>query len=384
MPIAKDLSFTVDEYRSRVKKVQSIIAKKDIDAMLCHAFPSICYLTGIQTIGVDKYFMVLVPKEGDPVLLSQDFESHNAALGSWLDACVTYGIGEDYIEATRKLLDDRGLAEAKVGIELGSCGLRVTNYLRLLDLLPHVSFVDVSGTVEQVKVIKSPAEVEYIRQAANLSSAGMQAAVEVAGEGKTDNDLALAGYEAMIGGGSEYMCYDPIVTVGERSGIPHSTHRRIKIKKGDPIFMEFGACINRYSAPIMRTVFIGQPPDIVKRMADSCRDSVNTVIQNAKPGISGDEVAIKASRCLNWLPSHFIWHGCYAYSIGIGFPPEWGDCSTAITEGDDTMLQSGMAFHCTTSLRDPGKYGATVSETIVITDDGCEVLTDLPRELVCK
>jgi Xaa-Pro aminopeptidase len=380
----RNLSFTIEEYQTRVEKVRLEVLKRGLDALLVHTFPSICYLTGFQTIGSGKYFCLVVPSHGDPVLLSQDFESHNASVSSWIEDIVTYPVGGDPVQTTQQLLLDHSLADKKLGIELSSPGLKVVEYLRLTELLPSAEWVDVSDLMAAVKLIKSPAEINIIRQAAKLSSMGMNAAIEAAAEGVTDNAIAAAAYQTLIGHGSEYMCYDPIVTVGRRSGIPHTTHRRVKVERGDVVFMEIGGCVHRYSAPIMRTVFIGPPQNIPRRMAEACLDSITTVIQNAKPGMPGSEVAAMAKKALNGLPSSIVWHGYYGYSIGIGFPPEWSDGPASISENDPGVLQAGMAFHCSTSLREAGQYGTTFSETIAITNDGCEVLTDVPRELVIK
>ncbi len=213
----------------------------------------------------------------------------------------------------------------------------------------------------------------------------VRAAIDATAAGKTDNDLALAGYQAIIGGGGEYMCYDPIVTVGGRSGIPHTTHRRVAMNHGDVVFMEMGACIHRYNAPIMRTIVIGPPADQVRRMAEACCASVNTLIEHIKPGIPARDVALRAQACLDdVLAAGLIWHGYYGYSVGLGFPPEWNDSPVEITVNSETILQPGMVFHCNTSLRDVGRYGTAFSETVLVTDRGCDVLTNGPRVLVVK
>src|SRR5437868_12178927 len=117
----------------------------------------------------------------------------------------------------------------------------------------------------------------------------MQAAIAVIAEGRSDNDVAAAAAECLICEGSEYMCYQPIVTVGPRSGVPHSTFQRVPINRGESVFMEFGACIRRYSSPIMRTAVLGEPPDKMKQMFGMCLASVTTSLANLKPGaVAGD------------------------------------------------------------------------------------------------
>ena len=99
--------------------------------------------------------------------------------------------------------------------------------------------------------------------------------------------------------------------------------------------------------------------------------------------MAGD-VAAAAEHAIGPLPAGWVWHGIYAYSVGLGFPPEWNDSDVLVVKGSATVLRPGMVFHCSTSIRDPGILGATCSETVLITERGCEVLTDLPRELFVR
>ncbi|MBM3261907.1 MAG: aminopeptidase P family protein [candidate division Zixibacteria bacterium] len=386
LSLLPSLSFSTDEYRARVAAVQHRIAEAGLDALLCHSFPNICYLTGFETVGAHKYFMLVIRPEGEPSLLTQDFEAHNGRISSWLtDTIVPHSLWDDPIDASRDLLCLLKLEHGRLGVEMDATTLTPDRYRRLCAALPDATLIDASGTVEDVRLIKSPTELGYIRRAAYLSSTGMAAAIDAVVEGGTDNDVARASYDVMIGGGSEYMCYAPIVTVGPRSGIPHSTHRRITLRHGDPVFIEVGACIARYSAPMMRTAVIGPPSDQVRRMADACIASVETMIQQIRPGIAAREVALESRRCVaDVVAKGLIWHGYYGYTIGLGFPPEWSDGPGAIAENSDLVLRPGMVFHCSTSLRQAGVCGVAFSETIAVTETGCEVMTQGTRELVVK
>jgi len=382
----KRLAFTVEEYRARVAKVQKSLADRKLDALLVHNMANICYLTGLESIAPHKYWLCLVPAVGDPILLLQDFESHNAMVTSWVDQLATYKIFDDPIAATHKLLQSRILDAKRLGIELGPLSsLSTQNYLRLDETLPAAKLIDATDLVACVAAIKSPNEIAYLREAARISSAAMRAAIKTIQQGSTDNDVAAVAAARLIGEGSEYQCYQPIVTVGPRSGVPHTTFQRIPIRPGDPVFMEFAGCVRRYSSPVMRTAVIGKPSEKMKRMFDLCLTSVNASLDNMKPGAVTGDVATMSEKAMGRLPSGWVWHGCYAYSIGLGFPPEWADCGDVdVVKGNKAVLQPGMVFHCSTSIRDPGKLGTTCSETVLITDRGCEVLTDLPRELfVC-
>ena len=179
-----------------------------------------------------------------------------------------------------------------------------------------------------------------LRQAARLTSLGMLAAIDAVAEGKTDNEVAAAAYQTLISGGSEYMSLDPIVTVGEWSGVPDSTHCRRPILPGDAILLEMGACIHRYTAASMRTAVSGVPGDDVRRAADACIASLNTVIENMKPGTLADDIAAHADRTWADISRRLVWHGIYAYSLGLGFPPDWNDCPVLVERGSHAVLQA--------------------------------------------
>ncbi len=94
-----------------------------------------------------------------------------------------------------------------------------------------------------------------------------------------------------------------------------------------------------------------------------------------KPGAMTREIALKAESAWTPICKELIWHGCYAYSVGLGFPPDWNDVPVCIRIDSNFVLEPGMCFHATTSLRKAGKYCTAMSETILITENGNEVLT---------
>jgi Xaa-Pro dipeptidase len=374
------LAFDVSEYRRRIQRVQEILAERDLDALLCHHFPSICYLTGMQSVLWTKYFLAIVPREGDPILFGERFELPNALYCVWTPDLVGFELGDDPVKETRRLLEERGLAGKRLGIETSY--LRAPVYLRLCDALSNATLVDASDVVDRVKAIKSAPEIAHLRHAARLTDAGMSAALAAVAEGVLDQEVARAAYDVLIGGGSEHMALDPIVTVGERSGIPHSTHGRVRIDRGDTVLVELGANIHRYTAASFRCAVVGPPNAQVAFMAESCVASLNALIEAMKPGAVACDVAAAADRVWTEATGRYVWHGYYAYSLGIGFPIDWNDCPVVIKQGESFVLEPGMVFHCTTSLRDTAKYGTAFSETVLITDSGAEVLTEVPRELV--
>jgi len=384
-------AFPREEYEQRTLRVRAEMAARGLDLHVCHNLANICYLTGFQTLGSYGYghYAAIVPREGSPVLFVSDFESHNARLYAWIDRLATYPVAdtrERPLDTLAVCLQEMGLRSRRIGFEPGHYSLTVEEWRRMRELLPDIAFVGALDLVDQVKQIKSPAEVDILRRAASLTTAGLRAAREVAREGCDDNALAAAMYQAVVSRGGEYFSLQPIVTAGARSGIPHSTFRRAALQSGDPVFLELSACVDRYSAPAMRTLCIGPPSDPVRNAADACRVTIEALMSAIGPGRVARDVAQEASRVLRSTGVDLLWHGFYGYSVGLTFPPMCSDCVTdvAIAESSSLILEPGMVFHCSISLRKVGEFGVACGDTMLITSSGCEVLTQSPRELaVC-
>ena len=383
----EELPFALSEYNRRLLDVQEAILLSGIDALLCHTFSNICYLTGLQSVmGTEKYFMVVIPSEGAPFLLGQDFELHNASLGCSVDDQYAFGIDEDPIEASRRLLVHQKLADKRLGLELKTRGLTPRSYESLRRALPRAHFVEASELVANVRAIKSAVEMDVIRRAGAITSAGMNCAIEESRVGGTDSDIAAAAMDYCVRQGSEFFCLEPIVSLGKRSGVPHCTFSRNPIQAGDLCFIEIGACIRRYSAALIRTVSFGKPEPFQRRVCDEIQASLEVVLENLRPGIAVREVALRARKAWNWTFNHpeLFWNGAYGYSIGLGFPSDWGDADLCIREDHPAVLQPGMVFHCTNNIRKAGVFGMGISETVAITETGCELLTNCPRQLFIK
>ena len=379
--MAPTLAFPLDEYRGRLARLRAKMAERGIDTLLAINPVSTCYLTGYQTFGLGTYQCLVVPSAGDPTLLAFELELPGVFLSSWIEDGVAYRSGESPYEATRALLDRRGLSGGRIGVERDSPYISVQNHERLLAALAGCQVVDGSAIVKYLQARKSPAEIEVIRQAGTITARGMQAAVDAVAAGVTDNDVAAAAYDALIRAGSEFMCLDPVVTTGPRSGVPHTTHQRVRINPGDPVWIEIGACLSRYSAPLMRTVFVGDPPPGAQQLADASMAALKTVLATARAGRVAQDVAAEARKVLPLDDPTVVFHHTYGYSIGLGFPPDWSDdVPLRMRAGVTTVLEKGMVFHVTMGLRRNRQYGAVTSETAVITDDGCEPLTDFPRQ----
>ena len=379
----KDLFFDVAEYQQRLLGLRERMVARGVDLLLVSTPENVYYLTGYQTIGYASYQCVIVPLEGEPLIVVRLLEEGVVRRLSWTNRFVVYADGEDPVDATVQAVSELRRPNDRVAVEQAAWFLTVRNYLRLAAALGALA--DGSGLVEEGRKIKSPREIDYIRRAARTTEAGLAAAAEVARAGVTENDVAAAAFDAMTRAGSEYLAIDPIVTSGYRSGIAHTTYQRRTIEDADAILLEFGGCWHRYFGPIMRTVLVGRYPEEAERMARTCIDALDAAIATIRPGVTSHEVDKAARDVIERAGFEENYRKRLGYSVGIGFAPDWGEGHIIhLNVGDQSVLEPGMVFHMPPALRRYARWGVGMSETVLVTESGCEVLTSFPRELLVR
>lgn len=384
-PLPRELPFAEAEYAERVRKVQKKMVEQGIDFLVISNTPNLGYLTGYDTTMSCGYTIGILGTTGDVELHASELEATCAMLMSNIKKISVFYWYEAQDTGTQlaHILRDRGADGKRIGLEMGNAetfasgAFDTKSYLRLVDILPKASFVDATKLVLGVRLIKSPAEIEKMRNAGKHTGIGLRASIAAAAEGKTDNEIVAAGYGAMIAAGSELMSIDPMIITGQRAAyMPHVPYKRIKVSKGDAIYLEYSGCYDRYNAPAMRSAVIGEPPEGTKRLADASIKVVELLIENIRPGRTGNDVAQVAKRGFDLAPKGTFFHGGYGYSIGMGFQPTWTENPVYISPGSEDVLQPGMTFHlpiCTWVPSD--KYGVGFSESVLVTETGCELLT---------
>ena len=382
-PIEKELPFTQEEYDARVNKVRAEMAADGLDGLIVMSPANLHYLSGYYTFSVSNLTALVLPSEGDAGVVTASCEIPAAVLSGWVEDVVSFAWDEGGLVASKvaAMLETRGLGSKRIGMEMGRGGPVPELVAELGRILPNASILDASDLVTRVKKIKSARELEYMREAGRMSVAGANASLAAIRSGVTDNELAQVGYSTIIGAGSEFMSTDPIVTTGARASWHHTTFRRLPLNPGDVAFLEYSGCYHRYNAPIMRTGVLGEPSDEVRRIADAVEKTLNLVIENAKAGRTSHDVALAAHQGYAGMEDEMWFMGICGYSVGVGFPPSWADGAAFIAEGNDTVLEPGMTFHLPIMFRVPRRFGVGMSETIAITEEGCEVLTEESRGL---
>lgn len=375
-------AFAATEYQERLGRAQAAMDVQGLDALVVMNPASVFYLSGYQTFAVDGGACLVVPGDGEPALAMDPPEFGGALLGVWFEDLHGYPPEIERPAYAARMLSEHGATRGRIGLDGGAWGATTAFSAGLAHALPLAEIVDATDVLVELKRRKSAAEIEHIRAAAMATQAAVEAATSFAAAGVSDGDVAGAAFAAMTQAGSEYPCLSPIVTSGRRSGMLHTTHKRHTIQPGDNVLLEIGACVQRYTAPQMRTLTVGPPSAEVRAAADACLATLSAVLDAMGPGIAARDAADAGWRELSAAGDDLVFHGTFGYGIGAGFPPNWADGSGFIRSDEDSVLEPGMVFHHPVAVRRLGEFGVAFSETSVITEDGCEVLTRGPRELI--
>ncbi|QSP94706.1 aminopeptidase P family protein [Marinobacter salinisoli] len=371
--------FPPEEYDQRLARVRQLMEADDIDALLLTDSSDIFYLTGYSTFEVSVH-IALVVTTSSLLLQVPSIEMGPAIVTTRVDNVTGYrweGIGEVLLP----LIDALSEAADTVGIDSWHGSLRLGVVEGLKARLPGVRFVDAGGLVKKVRIVKSEMEINFLRRSASVTAEGLRAAVAAVRAGITDNEVAAAGARALLDAGSEFMSMQPIVTTGPRSSVIHANHKRCPIEPDEPVFLEFGAAWHRYTAPMMQTVIAGKPSAQMQKVFEGCRKVVDALLAAVKPGNTFDSAARAAEKALAPLADKVFFSGVFGYTVGAQFPPSWVEGSGFIARGGNTTFKPGMVFHLPICLRIPGQWGIGCSETILVTGQGVEVLTDNPWTL---
>lgn len=383
---SRDAAIPKDELDRRLVRLRERLKREGIDLLLLVKPENIFYLSGQQTLGYYTFQCLAVPAEGECFLLLWELEGPNARSNTYISDIIEFNndtvVYSDSADGPTKIVEEvlakKGWKGRRIAIEQNSWFLSIGTYRALEESLGKL--IDASGIVEPLRRVKSAFEIKQIEMAAAAADAGVNAALPMLAPGVTENDVAAVVHEAMIRAGSEWVAMGPFISSGWRSGLRHSTWRRRRLESGDALTLEVAAAYNRYHAAIFRTAMIGPAPDRIRRARDVCRDSIAAAFEKLKPGNTCADVHNAAYAVLAKSGYSDNFRKRAGYSMGIAFAPGWGEGDVLdLSPSNQTLLESGMAFHIPISLCIYGEFVVCVSETALVTPTGSRRLSTIPE-----
>ena len=388
------MNFTVKEYKNRLKKVQSEMQKKGIELLISQDTANINYLTGYDAWSFYYSQCVIVHVNSDePLCFVRAQDAGGAFITTYLKKENIIIYDEKYIhtwpthpyDALVDLIKKKKWDKINIGVEMDAHYFTAYCYEKLKSGLPNAKILDSERLVNWVRVEKSIAEIEYMKKAATISEMAMKTAMETISPDVRQRDAVAEIQRTTFRGtpeyGGEYASIATLLPTGKGTSASHLTASDKKFVNGEATIIELSGTYKRYHAPMARTINLGKPDqkklDAMKATNEALEEGINA----SKPGNTANDVAEKFWGVLDKYGIKK--ESRTGYSIGIGYPPDWGEHTLNIYKGDMTELKPNICYHMIAVMQF-GDWGVESSESIRITESGNELLCNFSRDLHVK
>lgn len=388
------LAFDLIEYQNRLRKTKQKMSESGIDVLLISDPANMYYLTGYDAWSFYVHQMlIIISDEDQPIWIGRYMDANGVKVTTWLYDENVMAYPDYYVHSNKyhpmeyiaEVLTQIGQGNRNIGVEMDHYYFSAKAYDSLKRGLPNATFKDGDLIVNYVRMIKSDQEIQYMKRAAKIAEQAMFRGTEMIRTGVRECDAAATMYYNMISGteeyGGDYPSIVPLLPSGENTGNPHLTWSDRKYVEGEAVIVELAGCYKRYHSPLARTVSIGKPSNKLLNLEPVVLEGMDKVLQSMKPGMTCGEVEEIWSKSIKKYGFHK--EARIGYSVGLNYPPDWGEHTASLRKGDDTILQPNMTFHFIPALWFD-QHGIEISESVRITENGCETLANYPRELIVQ
>jgi Xaa-Pro aminopeptidase len=357
---------SIAQRTDRAERLVNLFPEAGVDVMLVTDLVNVRYLTGytgsngLALVGARTRAFITdfryVEQAAEQV--DSSFARHQAPL--------------ELIDAVHDLLPEGALA---LGFE--STHVTVRNSERLREVLPdRVSLVPVEGLVEQLRAVKEPDEVGRIREATKLADAALEQVLADGLLGRTERQVALSLTNAMYELGASRPSFEAIVAGGAHGALPHAAPRDVQIGRGELVVIDWGAELDGYCSDCTRTVATGEPGEQAREIYALVLEAQLAGLRAIRPGVGGRE-ADAAAREVIVAGGHADHFG---HGLGHGVGLEIHE-APRLSQRSEAVLAQGNVVTVEPGVYLPGRFGVRIEDLVVVTDDGCEILTSLPKDL---
>ncbi|MGF1629940.1 MAG: M24 family metallopeptidase [Kiloniellaceae bacterium] len=381
------LHFSDAELAGRRARTCQLLAEAGLDGLLMFRQESMYYLTGYDTFGYCFFQCLYLGADGRLMLLTRSADLRQAEQTStvkdiriWVD-----GPEADPAVELREILREFGCAGRHLGVEYEAYGLTAANGKRLEAALDgFCSLADSSGLVSRLRVVKSPAEIAYVRQAADLADKAWQAALDTTAPGAFEGDILAAMHGAIFSGGGDDPANEFIIGSGAGALLCRYFTGRRHLDPQDQLTLEWAGTYRHYHAAMMRTVPIGKAQPLHGEMHKVAEDALLAVEDSLRPGNTFGEAFDAHSRAMDAAGYQAHRLNACGYSLGTTFAPNWMDWPM-LYHANPVPFAAGMVLFCHMILFNSGAGVAmTLGRTSLVTEAGAEPLSRAGLELVCR
>jgi len=389
-----DLPFSRLEYEQRIRLTRQAMSAHDVEVLFIADPSNQAWLTGYDGWSFYVHQGVILGLEGDPVWWGRRMDANGAHRTVWMNAESVQAYDDHFVmsashhpmENLADQLTRLGYSTSRIGVEMENYYYSARAHQVLTSSLRNAEFKDATALVNWQRVVKSEAEIEFMRQAARIAEKVIMTAVTEAQPGKPKNelvgDILKAGAYGVDGAWGDYPAIVPMTPSGIDASAAHLTWNGDPMKSGEATFFELAGCYRRYHAPLCRTVFLGQPPRNMLDASIALVDGIAAGIDVARAGNRACDIAHALHQELG--RAGIERSGRCGYSIGLSYPPDWGERTISLRPEDQTVLKPGMTLHFMPGLW-MDDWGIEITEPILIKPQGpAETFCSIERRLFVK
>ncbi len=369
--------FTDKELADRLEAVREAMAACEVDIALLSTPENIFYLTGLDHWGYFAPHLLIVPATGEMTLITRAMERVVIRNQMRNAEFIGHPDSETVADAASRHLAAQG-SSVRYGMESWSTGCPHGLGEALRGGISADGWMDISGMVDSLRLVKSPGEQALMRRAAAASDAATQAAIAAVNAGAREADVAAECLAAMTRAGGTPPGFGPFIRPQARLAEEHTSWGDGTYGAGQKVFLEIAGCVSRYNAPQGRIVHIGSISDADAAMAVVAKAAFSALLEGLRPGVRARQVYDRWQAVVDaaGMPGYRR-HHC-GYLVGIGFPPSWtgGNRITGLRHDSDLAIKEGMTFHAMSWFTETGRGDYCVSDTVLLGPDGAEVLTN--------
>tara|TARA_R110000764_G_scaffold93724_2_gene177404 strand:+ start:64 stop:1242 length:1179 start_codon:yes stop_codon:yes gene_type:complete len=390
--IIKNLPFTSEEYDRRIALVRGAMDAAGIDTLFVTDPSNQAWLTGYDGWSFYVHQGVILRGDGDPIWWGRRQDSAGARRTVWMDDDHVRGYDDHFVQSTERhpmqelsgILQELGAK--RIGVEMDNYYFSAKAFAVMETSLSEAEFVDATALVNWKRGVKSEPELEYMRNAARISEKIIDGLLERVEPGVPKNEVVAEIYRDAVrgvdGAWGDYPAIVPLLPSGSDAAAPHLTWDGRPFETGEATFFEISGCYRRYHAPFCRSLFLGTPPDFLKRAEAALVEGLEAGLDAARAGNRACDIANALAAPLE---AAGIERGerC-GYPIGLSYPPDWGERTISLRVNDETVLEPNMTFHFMPGLW-MADWGLEITESIRITENGAaECFCDRPRKMFVK
>ena len=384
-------AFEDAEFERRIAAVRHRMDGSGFNLLVCQDPSNMHWLTGFDGWSFYTPQAVLVHRDEEfPIWFGRAQDARSATITTNLPEHNVVAYSESLVHhPTRHPFDElcelirrRGWGHARIGVDLDSHYYTARAHRHLVTGLTDATVSDSRELVNWARLVKSHAELAYMHEAGELTTQVMNRALANLAPGKRQKDIIADVYHTQVSGldgmYGDYTSICPLIQVAEATSTPHLTWTDAPLPSEGLVVMELAAARRHYHASLTRTAHLGKAPTRIEKLAAVIVEGGDLALEAARPGVICAEVEAVWQRVLN--RHGYRKESRVGYSIGLGFPPDWGERTASLRPGDTTVLEAGMCFHFQSGIW-LDDFGAAISESFVVTESGGERLCAVDRDL---